>query len=357
MTQNLESSAVPVAQPIELSGVGRVLVVRLRSIGDAVLSTPTLTALHRALPSAQIDILLEDWVAPLIEGHHAVTNVIAVGRDSIGRLRTAHELRKRRYDVVINLHGGTTSTMFVRAAGARYRIGYSNYQYSFLYTHRLSSSADFWGRTPTHSAEQQLALAGFIGINVHDRPKTSLNVNAEARRLVGARLAAAGLEEGRRYALIHPSTAFTTKQWPIESYARLCEILFESGLLPVAVTSLQEASVLRDLRDRCRMPVVGFADMDLPQITALASQASVFVGNDSGIAHIAAAVNTPSVVIFGSSNRNHWHPWTEAPFEIMFQPFDCQPCSGYECGVFGDSRCVTTVPIADVASAVLRIKR
>src|SRR5256885_6591074 len=96
--------------------VRRVLVVRLRSIGDTVLATPALDALRRFLPRARIDIVLEDWVAPLLEGFDAVDNVIKVERGSAwSRAHVARRLRATRYDVAYNLHGGTTATLLVRA--------------------------------------------------------------------------------------------------------------------------------------------------------------------------------------------------------------------------------------------------
>src|SRR6202521_4767572 len=94
------------------SSVRRVLVVRLRSIGDTVLTTPSLFALRRFLPNAQIDILLEDWVAPVLESFEHVNNIITLKRSSTtSRARAARQIRAARYDVVYNLHGGTTATL------------------------------------------------------------------------------------------------------------------------------------------------------------------------------------------------------------------------------------------------------
>src|ERR1051325_10270716 len=90
--------------------VRRVLVVRLRSIGDTVLATPSLHALRRFLPQARLDVLLEDWVAPLLEGSTEVDRVVTVERASkSSRLRVARRLRSEKYDVVYNLHGGSTA--------------------------------------------------------------------------------------------------------------------------------------------------------------------------------------------------------------------------------------------------------
>ncbi|MBC7900533.1 MAG: hypothetical protein H7070_10835, partial [Saprospiraceae bacterium] len=176
----IDSAALPHGIDLELGidweKVRRVLVVRLRSIGDTVLATPSLIALRRFLPDARIDILLEDWVAPLLDGFDAVDNVLPVGKGSASRMKAAWQIRRNRYDVVFNLHGGTTGTFFTFASGAPHRVGFTEYQYNFLYNHRLSSSADFWHQDVTHSAEQQLALLGFVGVPVKDRPKSRLFV-------------------------------------------------------------------------------------------------------------------------------------------------------------------------------------
>src|SRR5438045_3140754 len=115
-------------EPIDWGQVKRVLVIKLRSIGDTVLSTPSLIALKRFVPNAQIDILLEDWVAPLLVGSDVVDHVLTVGDGFGSRLITGRELRRRRYDVVFNQHGGTTATFLTFASGARHRVGYSHYQ-------------------------------------------------------------------------------------------------------------------------------------------------------------------------------------------------------------------------------------
>jgi len=99
------------------------------------------------------------------------------------------------------------------------------------------------------------------------------------------------------------------------------------------------------------------SDLALPEITALLARARLFVGNDSGIAHIAAAVTTPSVVIFGSSNRAHWSPWAKGPAEMVFDEMDCQPCHGYFCEKFEQAECISRVPVERVAAAIERVLR
>lgn len=336
--------------------VRRVLIVRLRSIGDTVLATPSLFALKRFLPHAQIDILVEDWVAPLLDNHPHVDNVVVLERSGVvARTRVAREIRAARYDVVYNLHGGTTATFLTRATGARHRVGFRTYQYAKLHTELVPSPLQLWGQPKTHSVEQQLALLGWTGVPVSDRPRTQLGVSPAAAESVDRQLTAAGLGD-REIALIHPAAAFATKRWAIDNFARVAEFLAARGFAPVAIARRDEGQIIEDLLSKASVKVSAL-DLSLPEVTALAARSQVFVGNDSGIAHIAAAVGTPSVVIFGSSNIAHWRPWNRAAAEVVFEEMPCQPCPGYSCEKFPQPECILRVPVARVQAAIERVLR
>lgn len=340
---------------IDWGNIDRVLVIRLRSIGDTVLATPSLIALKRFLPNAKIDVLLEKWVAPVLDGFDAVDDVLIAGSTAADKFQTIREIRRRRYDIVFNLHGGTTSTLLTYASGARHRVGYQNYQYSFLYDHRLSSSADFWGREQTHSAEQQLALPGSAGVPVDDKPLSRIAVTAAAMASLKQKLNNLSFKLDGSFAVIHPVAAFDSKRWAQEKFAITIDFLAERGISSIAVGSPQETAELESLRSLCSAPVWASGDIDLPETAALLSRASLFVGNDSGIAHMAAALKVPSVVIFGSMNRNHWYPWTDAPNEMVFEKFHCQPCAGRTCLEFGEPRCILSVEPESVIAAIGRV--
>jgi heptosyltransferase-3 len=340
------------------SEVQKVLLVRLRSIGDAVLATPSLFALKRFLPQVQVDILLEDWVAPLFSGFAYVDNVITLERSSlISRSSVALKLRSTRYDVVYNLHGGSTSTFLTRASGAKQRVGYPNYQYARLHNHLSPSPLLLWGREKTHSVEQQLALLGWTGVPVSDRPPTQLGLTEEASSSVMRRLAAAGLNALGSFALVHPAAAFRTKQWATEKFARIVEELAARNIPSVALVAPHEVAISQELERTCSAQFITFEDLSLPEVSSLASRARIFIGNDSGIAHIAAAVGVPSVVIFGSSNRAHWQPWSTAPAEVVYEEMPCQPCHGYFCEKFDQPECIIRVPVERVVAAIDRILR
>jgi lipopolysaccharide heptosyltransferase II len=336
--------------------VRRVLVVRLRSIGDTVLATPSLYALRRFLPDAQIDILLESWVAPVLEGLGEVDNIITVERGSTrSRARVARRLRAARYDVAYNLHGGTTATLLMRAAGARHRVGYSSYQYSRLLNHAAPTPTELWGQEKTHSVEQQLALLGWTGVPVSDRPRTRLAVTEKAAASVALRLRAAEVDDAKPLALIHPAAAFDTKQWAASNFARVAEDLSARGFRCVAIAAPNEQQVVAELVENSAACIVAFTDLSLPEVSALAVRSRLFVGNDSGIAHMASAVQTPSVVIFGSSNVAHWRPWTVAASEVVREELPCQPCPGYFCAEFDAPECIRRVTVDRVQVAISRV--
>jgi heptosyltransferase-2/heptosyltransferase-3 len=179
-------------------------------------------------------------------------------------------------------------------------------------------------------------------------PEASANV---ARRLREE----AGLADGQPFALVHPAAAFETKTWAAENFARVVEHLAARGLPSVAVAAPGESKVIEEVRARSTSTLTGFTDLTLPELTALAARASVFVGNDSGVAHVAAAVGAPQVVVFGSSNVAHWSPWTEAPAEVVREEMACAPCPGYTCAEFGAPECIRRVPVARVVAAVDRV--
>lgn len=350
-----QDAAQPLAPPRwDWSEVRKVLLVRLRSIGDTVLSTPAAFALKRFLPNIEVDILVEDWVAPLLDHHPHIRNVVVVERGGlVARARVARELRAASYDVVYNLHGGTTATFLTRATGARYRVGFKTYQYAQLHNHLAPSPLLLWGQQKTHSVEQQLALLGWTGVPVTDRPRTQLGISPEAAEAINHRLAAAGLAD-RKIALIHPAAAFATKQWAVENFARVVEYVAERGFAPVAIVAPHEQAVLENLIAESSVHFETY-DLTLPEVTALAARSQLFVGNDSGIAHIASAVGTPSVVVFGSSNIAHWRPWNSAPAEVVFEEMPCQPCHGYFCEKFAQPECILRVPVARVTAAIDRV--
>jgi ADP-heptose:LPS heptosyltransferase len=180
-------------------------------------------------------------------------------------------------------------------------------------------------------------------------------VTPAAAAALAVKLERAGIDAKSRIAMIHPAAAFDTKTWSAANFALVAEYFATLEMNVVAVGTKNERGVLDAMKDSSNVPVVDFDDLSLPEIAALAERSSIFVGNDSGIAHIASAVGTPSVVIFGSSNVAHWRPWTDARNEVVFEPFECQPCAGYRCEKFDEPKCILAVRPEGVIEAIERV--
>jgi ADP-heptose:LPS heptosyltransferase len=296
----------------DLGPVRKVLLVRLRSIGDTVLMTPCITALKRWRPELEIDVLLEPFCAPLLAAHPGVARVVEVERSAGSRLRVAAAIRRRGYDAVFNLFGGSTGALLALATGAPVRAGYVGHRPEWLATTRVTSSHHVWGRTDVHTVEHQLALVAGIGVPVDEAPPTSLGVAPAAAERLAARLSAHGLEPGA-YAVFHPEASLAEKRWPADRFARLASELEARYGLRAVVTGREAETVAAAAGERG----VAMADLPLDETMALIAASALFVGNDSGPAHIAAAFARPAVVVFGPSNEQLWRPWSEGPWRAL----------------------------------------
>ena len=306
---------------LDWSTVRRVLLVRLRSIGDTVLMTPCLAALKNFRPGLEITAVSEPLSAPLLEDHPLIDRLLVVSSDLGARARLVGELRRARFDVGVNLHGGTTAMFLTRLSGARHTTAYEDYRYAGLLTCPAPAPDHILKRRQIHSVEQQLALLYWLGVPPTAAPPLSLQVSEAAIRSIGERLAA-GIRKtqtsGRRFAVLAPAAAMESKRWPTAAFARVSEhIAGRWGLPSVVIAGPGQESIARRLASLSQTGPQVITGLGLKEVMALISLSSLFVGNDSGPMHIAAAFRRPVVGLFGSSNADVWRPWSEAPARVV----------------------------------------
>ncbi len=333
------------------------LLIRLRSLGDSILTLPLLDALHQWRPGLQIDILIEQPFSSVFVRNPAVREVLELKRGHTPgwtRLRAVRELRRRHYPAVLNLHGGSTSLLFSLATGARCRIGQEIFRRSWAYNFRIPASSAVWQKDRLHTVEHQLSLLRWLNLALPHRPAAKLQVDEGARQRVAERLCQARVAP-RAYCVIHPTATLATKQWQEAKFAAVADYLSDNYGFSVILTSgPEEAQVLLDVGKHSSRRHYYWSDLQLGELFALIEGARLFIGNDSGPTHAAAALDRPIVVIWGSSDFHAWHPWN-AKFEVVRSDLPCIPCPGYTCAAFGEPKCILDIPIERVLSACDRM--
>ncbi len=275
----IEDSA---ADSSPLASARRVLVVRLRSLGDCVLSTAAIRLLKQSYPSIEIAVVVEpEWQA-VYEGNPEVARILPPS------LRAVWSFDPQ---VAIDFHGGNTAARLTIMSGAKNRAGFEHFKRRAAYNVRIPTAQEILGcDRKVHTAEHMASAMFYLGV-----PK---------REIPAARLFATTAQHRRApYAVIHPVAATPEKTWSNAGFLRVAEYLREHHQLDSIFIAAQH----QDLSAFAGWPTICGARLN--EIKTLIAGASLFVGNDSGPAHMAAALGVPPVVIFGPSDAGIWGPW------------------------------------------------
>jgi predicted lipopolysaccharide heptosyltransferase III len=349
----------------------KILLIRLRLLGDVVLTTPLIRGLRRKFPAARLSYVVEPAAAPVLRGNpHLEELIVAPRRSGIARvaadMRLARQLRSARYDVVIDLHGGPRAAWLAWATGARTRIGYTIKGRSWMYTHAVPRADDL---LPRHSVANQWDLLGPLGVDPPDpvRDAVEMTVDSAAARSVDAKLAALGIAADHQIVVVHVSAGNPFRRWPAEAFATLAarlagadnrrRVVLTSGPSEAEAASRIAAAARKQLGKegfRVSDPV-----LDVAELRALAGRAAVYIGGDSGPLHVASATTTPIVALFGPTLPERSMPWRDPRWfaeAVDVGPLPCRPCRQRVC-VTADFRClggITPDRVVDAAERGLR---
>lgn len=311
----------------------RALVLQTSFLGDSLLTLPLLRRLKESLPEARISVLTLPKHADVFRGCPWVDEVILDDkrgrhRGLRGLWRIAAELRPRRFDLAVLPHRSLRSALVARLAGVPRRVGFAASAGRFLLTDVVPFS---W---LAHDLERNLALARPVGGAGAPAPGESRYVvppplsDALARRLREA-----GIPDDARVAGVHPGAAWATKRWPAERFAELCRRLAAEGLAPALIGGPADSAVGAEIARAC-----GAADLtggtDLAELKALMGRLSLFVTNDSGPMHLAAACGVPVVALFGPTTRELGFFPYGAGHRVVEAELGCRPC-----GLHGGRAC------------------
>lgn len=340
----------------------RILILRLRSIGDIILLTPTLRLLKDWRPDLRISVMVERRFHELLDGNPAVEEIVFPGeaagvRKLLSRLAVIRTLRSRSFSLCVNLHGGPTDRLFARWSAAPWRVGFAHYRGASLYNILIPDARTILNQPSLHTAEHQAAAFFYLGLPRQEIPRAEVFCGAGQAAWWREKRATLGIDAGQAYAIVHPTASYKTKQWAPEGFARIGEYLERRArVAPVYSCGPGETPVLDAVEKAFGAPVRRLQDATLAQFAAALEGARLFVGNDSGPAHMAAALSRPVVVIFGSSSSPIWGPWPRQAgstgARVVQNPFHCNPCPGDHCYQFARPECILSVTFEQVRAAV-----
>src|SRR5262245_27598678 len=331
---------------VPLGGLRRALVVKLGHHGDVLLATPVFGALRALAPQLELDALVYDECAPMLDGHPALAHLFTV-RDGLGNdLRLFRELRARRYDLLIHLSEHARGAWLARGLGARYRVAPA-----------VPDRGRFWRRSFTH-----------LYAKVRGGRRHQVELNLDALRRIGLQpepalrdvLFVPGPAAEERvatlvqppYIHIHPASRWHFKCWPAARNAELIDRLGAEGNQIVITAAPDEAAFIEDIVRRLEVaePVNLAGQLSIKELGALTARARLFIGVDSMPMHLAAAMGTPTLALFGPSGENEWGPWN-VERRIVTTTHSCRPCGNDGCGGGKVSECLTMLPVDAVQTA------
>ena len=354
-------------QPTAVAG-SRILLVRLRLIGDVVFTTPLLRGLRRHFPGAHITYVVEPLAEPILRGNPHIDNILVVARhQGFARWKEdwswARRLRATRFDVAIDLHGGPRAGWLTWASGAPTRIGYKTPGRSWMFTHTVERTD---GLAPRHSVRNQWDLLAPLGIGPCDpaREPVEMAVDPVLESRVSARLREAGFAPGAPLVLVHVSAGNPFRRWPPEAFSEaVVQLARRDPTRRFILTSgPSDADAARAIvsQVRARLGPGGDAvmtdDYDIRELRSLAARAAVYIGGDSGPLHVAATTSVPIVALFGPTLAERSMPWRDARWfaeAVDGGPLPCRPCHQRTC-VPGDFRCLTGIDPGPVIAAAER---
>lgn len=343
----------------DLSLIKKMLVIKMRHHGDVLLTAPLFAVLHKALPAAHIDALIYEDTLPMLEGHPGIAKYLLCDRSCkpgkfLREMALLQEVRRGRYDLVVNLTEGDRGAIVALVSGARYKMGLDPKKTGFfgkrrLYTHLIKACAQ-----PRHTVERHLDAARCMGIfpGPADRD-LFLHIPQEA--IEGVQRLLPRAHQGN-YIVVHPVSRWRFKCASVRQMAEVVRGVEERGLFVVlsAGPDPQEKRMVEEILALVpgshALNVAG--KLSLKELAALIALAQGLICVDSVPLHIASATKTPVVALFGPTSEVNWGPWMHPKAEVIAHSMSCRPCFQDGCGGSKMSDCLFSIPPQRVLAAL-----
>lgn len=336
----------------------RILIVRLDRLGDVILSTPVLQALRQAFPQAHLAMMVRPACREVLEGNPYLDEIFLYDKEEShqsawGTIRFAFALRRKPFDTALVLHPSNRSHWIVFLAGIACRIGYNKKQ-SWLLTHRIAHDKQ---EGLLHESRYTLNMLRIFGIQPENL-KPQMSVHPDAFKRVQEILSEFSIAGTDKLVAIHPSASCISKRWMPDRFAAVADQLVQQrGVRICLVAGKEDARFADAVAGAMKEPAANLAGkLTISELAALMKRSQLLISNDSGPVHVAAAVGTPVIDIFGRNQAGlspaRWAP-VGSGHQILHKEVGCVTCLAHKCDI--RFLCLSSITVGEVYDAAISV--
>jgi len=332
----------------------RILIVRTDRIGDVLLSTPVIKALRENYPHAYIAMMISPYAKDIVEGNPYLDDIIIYDKDGKHKswrrsIKFSQRLKKKRFDLAVILHPTNRVHLVTFFAAIPRRIGYDR-KLGFLLTDRIKHTKQ-WGEK--HELEYNLDLLRYLGVELRDKA-IFMPIKPESEKWVDELFKEERIKDTDKLLAIHPGASCPSKIWPNERFADVADRLMgKYGFKCLVVAGPKDLGLANNVIKHMQHPAISLAGKtSVSQLASILKKCQLFISNDSGPVHIASAMGTPVISIFGRSQKGlspkRWGPVGKKD-KILHKQVGCIECLAHNC--VKDFACLKAITVDDVLKA------
>ena len=334
--------------------MNNILIIKLRYIGDVLLATPTVRAIKAARPDVRVTMMVNRGTEDVLSGNPDLDEIMVLDKGSLSaQSKLIAALRGHQFDTVIDLTDGDRSAFLTWISGAPVRIGFNDeHRWRGRYYTEVVQPVP----AMRHRIDRDLEALKSLGIQSGSKDP-QLWLTQEERDSADRLLDQLGIQQSQSIVILQPGARYWFKAWPTERFAELADLLTSQyGCQVLIGGSVQDIDLAQQIREKAKsQPIVMAGRTTIKQFAVIAKKSALFVGSDSGAMHMASAVGTPVVALFGPSNPREWGP-RGGPVEVLYKEIDCRSCFHPTC-TRGEENCMKLISVEEVNAAVGRMMR
>ena len=335
-------------QNLCLTGIRKILCLELRYIGDLLFTTTAIRAIKENFPSAELSLLMQRGYQDVMAENPYIDRLILYAKETglPGFLKMVRRVRNEDFDLVVNFHHSWRCILLTALSKGRFKVGYNLRGQGFFLDTKLTPAYETG--EPKHEVDSHLDLVETIGINKDGDRDPQMWITEQGRAVATDFLRRNGIGEDDLIIGLNAGGSWPTKRWPEQRFASLGDRLIKDfGAKVIVFGGAQDVSLVQGIKTCMREdPIV--AETDLRQLAALAERCRLFISGDSGPIHVAAAMNTPTVAIFGPSDPRKYAPYGMGHL-VVRKDLPCSPCGKHRCETHD---CMMLITVEDILDAV-----